>query len=255
MPILCSRASVSLRLRSKSESSGVISLFCWLSDCSGNIEKCQFIHHVSQNKLKHARACTFWSRIPRPTFCTHRDVCMHARTHTTSAFFVSRPDKKQSNTQTTHTRVPYGMSVSCMKLLTFFLTSFFFLSSSFLFFSSLIWARRCFLRSSSAFRSLLSDMASYRASRKEEDRTGVSYVWQCHCAHCYMISYGGAQVYPVSFSDASQSLLGVAVTRTWYWQNGCRYRATLSREGLSHWCDIWIPIPAELFQCMWAIFR
>lgn len=40
-----------------------------------------------------------------------------------------------------------------------FLTSFFFLSSSFLFFSSLIWANRCFLRSNSAFSSLLSDMA------------------------------------------------------------------------------------------------
>lgn len=39
-------------------------------------------------------------------------------------------------------------------------TSFFFLSSSFRFFSSLIWARRCFFRSSSAFRSLLSDMVS-----------------------------------------------------------------------------------------------
>lgn len=37
-------------------------------------------------------------------------------------------------------------------------TSFFFLSSSFLFFSSRIWARRCFLRSSSAFRSLFSDI-------------------------------------------------------------------------------------------------
>lgn len=40
------------------------------------------------------------------------------------------------------------------------LTSFFFFSSSFLFFSSLIWARRCFLRSSSAFRSLLSAILS-----------------------------------------------------------------------------------------------
>ena len=183
---------------------------------------------------------------------------MHARTHTTSAFFVSRPDKKQSNTQTTHTRVPYGMSASCMKLLTFFLTSFFFLSSSFLFFSSLIWARRCFLRSSSAFRSLLSDMASYWASREEEDRTGMSYVWQCHHvprSHCYMISYRGAQVYPGSFSDASQSLLGVADTKTWYWQNCCWYQATLSREGLSHWHVTWMSIPAELVQCMWAIFR
>lgn len=37
-------------------------------------------------------------------------------------------------------------------------TSFFLRSSSFLFFSSLIWAKRCFFRSSSAFSSLLSDM-------------------------------------------------------------------------------------------------
>lgn len=113
MPILCSRASVSLRLRSKSESSGVISLFCWLSDCSGYIKKRQLTHFELKNKLKDACACTFWSKIPTPTFCTHIDVCMHAWTHTTSAFYVSRPDKKQSNTQTIHTRVRYSMSAGC----------------------------------------------------------------------------------------------------------------------------------------------
>lgn len=194
MPMLCSRASVSLRLRSKSESSGVISLFCWLSDCSGYIEKGQFAHHERKDKLKHACPCTFWSKIPTPTFCTHIDDCMHAWTHTTSAFYVSRPDKKQSNTQTIHTRVRYSMRASCVKLLTFFLTSFFFLSSSFLFFSSLIWARRCFLRSSSAFRSLLSDMVSY-GGFKEEVWTGMSYVLHCHNVlwfHCDMILDGGA---------------------------------------------------------------
>lgn len=77
-------------------------------------------------------------------------------------FYVSRPDKKQSNTQKIRTREPYSASAGCVNLLTFFLTSFFFLSSSFIFFSCLIWARRCFLRSSSAFKSLLSDMVSFK---------------------------------------------------------------------------------------------
>lgn len=151
-----------------------------------------------------AKTCTCMhsliKKIPTPTFCTHIDDCMHVWTHTTSAFYVSRPDKKQSNTQTIHTRVRYSMYASCVNLLTFFLTSFFFLSSSFLFFSSLIWARRCFLRSSSAFRSLLSDMLSVLQGFKEEDRTGMSYIWHCHNMlwfHCYMIQYEDEEVYPV----------------------------------------------------------
>lgn len=45
-------------------------------------------------------------------------------------------------------------------------TSFFFFSSSFLFFSSRIWAIRCFFLSSSAFSSLLSDIL------QEENMTG-----------------------------------------------------------------------------------
>ncbi len=121
MPILCSRASVSLRLRSKSESSGVISLFCWLSDCSGYIQGMSaHPFWVKEHVKTRARACTFWSKIPTPTFCTHIDVCMHAWTHTTSAFYVSRPDKKQSNTQTIHTRVWYSMSASCCECTHFF---------------------------------------------------------------------------------------------------------------------------------------
>lgn len=59
-------------------------------------------------------------------------------------------------------QVTYASQFSKWKL---FLTSFFFLSSSFLFFSSLIWANRCFLRSNSAFSSLLSDMAETLINR------------------------------------------------------------------------------------------
>lgn len=47
---------------------------------------------------------------PSQTFRTQIDDCIHIWTHTTSAFYVSRPDKKQSNTQTIHTRVQNRMS-------------------------------------------------------------------------------------------------------------------------------------------------
>lgn len=96
-------------------------------------------------------------------------------------------------------------------LLTFFLTSFFFLSSSFRFFSSLIWARRCFLRSSSAFKSLLSDMVLCVASREELDRTRLSCVCQCHSCRSYTTKNIR------SFADALNNPLGVATTRIWYW--------------------------------------
>lgn len=99
IPMLWRRASVSLRLRSKSESSGAASAFCCVSDC--------------------------------PRLQTH-----------------------------TYSMLCYILSTFWMSLIKCHLTSFFFFSSSFLFFSSLIWARRCFLRSSSAFRSLLSAILS-----------------------------------------------------------------------------------------------
>lgn len=54
-----------------------------------------------------------------------------------------------------------AMFIFALKILRFYQmlhTSFFLRSSSFLFFSSLICAKRCFFLSSSAFRSLLSDM-------------------------------------------------------------------------------------------------
>lgn len=197
MPILCSRASVSLRLRSKSESSGVASVFCWLSDCTGYIKKChltlcelkyRFTAHPSCVKEQIETCMCMHILIQNyNTNLLHTHVCMHTRTHTNSAFNVSRPDKKQSNTQTKHTRVWYSVSASSVNLLTFFLTSFFFLSSSFLFFSSLIWARRCFLRSSSAFRSLLSDMVSYGASSKRIEQEWAVYSTVATCSGYILI--------------------------------------------------------------------
>lgn len=182
MPILCSKASVSLRLRSKSESSGVTSVFCWLSDCTKAIKKrcltrCEYIiaHHSSPHKWRHACVISFWSKMPTPTFCTHIQqmfVCTYGQTQTQP--FMCHGLMKSSQTHK-QTRVGYSMNASSVNVLTFFLTSFFFLSSSFLFFSSLIWARRCFLRSSSAFRSLLSDMMSYRPSRKNMEQAWATY--------------------------------------------------------------------------------
>lgn len=55
------------------------------------------------------------------------------------------------------------------------LTSFFLRSSSFLFFSSLIWASRCFFLSNSAFSSLLSDILQ----TERETHTFKSY--ECIC--------------------------------------------------------------------------
>lgn len=71
MPMLCSRASVSLRLRSKSESSGVTSVFCWLSDCSacthtGSLSQHQIIiksFSANGTWLK-TYICTFYPQIP-----------------------------------------------------------------------------------------------------------------------------------------------------------------------------------------------
>ena len=61
------------------------------------------------------------------------------------------------------------------------LTSFFFLSSSFRFFSSLICAKRCFLRSSSAFKSLLSDMlVSLEQKKKKSEYTQITFLYY-HC--------------------------------------------------------------------------
>lgn len=150
----------------------------------------------------------------------HTYRCLYARmdTHTTSAFHVSWPDKKQSNTQTVHARVQYSMGASCVNLLTFFLTSFFFLSSSFRFFSSLIWARRCFLRSSSAFKSLLSDMVSWRCFK---ERRGLNRNALCTVCHnllwCHCVTWHSIEDYGL-FSDpyASKNPLGVALTRTGY---------------------------------------
>lgn len=173
MPILCSRASVSLRLRSKSESSGVDSLFCWLSDCSGyRAKKCQFTHHDLRSKLsKHMHVHEHFDRKfqHQPSAHTQMIVCTHGHTQPQPFMCHGLTESNRTHKQCTPECDTVWVPVVWM-LLTFFLTSFFFLSSSFIFFSCLIWARRCFLRSSSAFRSLLSDMLSYRASGKGTNR-------------------------------------------------------------------------------------
>lgn len=182
MPILCSRASVSLRLRSKSESSGVASVFCWLSDCSGYIEKHLFItgqrtgsmltRNECKIKLNYARAHAHFD--PKfqhqPSAHTQTFVCTR---HTQPRPFICHG--LTGSSQTHKLDVWHSTSAGCANVLTFFLTSFFFLSSSFLFFSSLIWARRCFLRSSSAFRSLLSDMTSYGAWSERTTQGWAAY--------------------------------------------------------------------------------
>ncbi len=67
--------------------------------------------------------------------------------------------------------------LEALKLLFLPLTSFFFFSSSFLFFSSRIWAIRCFFLSSSAFSSLLSDMTAGGrgdVTGRQRDSSGIT---------------------------------------------------------------------------------
>lgn len=178
MPILCRRASVSLRLRSKSESSGVISLFCWLSDCSGGTDSTVSLPTISSGTRQHMHVLIRNSNTN--LLYTHR--CLHGHTHNLSlscAMAWQKATKHTNNTQ--ECRVWFSTSASCVTLLTFFLTSFFFLSSSFRFFSSLIWARRCFLRSSSAFKSLLSDMVPlvWGHKRIKQELAIASPLWHC----------------------------------------------------------------------------
>lgn len=99
MPILCSRASVSLRLRSKSESSGVISLFCWLSDCSGYTDNSQLTHHELKNKIKHAHFDQKFQHQPS----AHTQ--MFVWTHTQPQYFMCYGLTKSNQTHKQYTRV------------------------------------------------------------------------------------------------------------------------------------------------------
>lgn len=217
MPILCSRASVSLRLRSKSESSGVISLFCWLSDCSGYTEKNgQLAHH----ELKKVKTCTFWSKIPTPTFCTHIDVCTHVWIHTQPQLFMCHGLTKSNQTHKRYTLECNTAWVPVVWMYSLFSLP---LSSSSpppsAFFPP--WFGRGAASCAPAL--LLSRFCPTWcpdvASRREEDWTGMRYVQYVTVAICsgIIVTWHSIEDYGL-FSDpyASKNPLGVALTRTWY---------------------------------------
>lgn len=139
-------------------------------------------------------------------------VCTHG--HTQPQPFMCHGLTKSNRTHKQYTLECDTVWVPVVaNVLTFFLTSFFFLSSSFLFFSSLIWARRCFLRSSSAFRSLLSDMVSYGASRKRTEQEWAAYGTDTICSG-FTVTWYSTEEYKFiqwAFSDASKNPLGVAI--------------------------------------------
>lgn len=143
-----------------------------------NIHSVAHSSWVKQQVTACTWACTEWLRIPTPTFWTHMDVCMHAWSHTTSAFFVSRPDGKQSNTQI-QTRRCYSKCV-CGSERTHFFPYLFLLPLLLLPLLLLPYLGEALLLALKLSFQVTFVRHGVQRGLEREYGTGVSYVWHRH---------------------------------------------------------------------------